>query len=72
MIWILEQLGIFSTPFSDIPIDAWQGISENRYPVSDNRILNCKGVASSYIKGGEIAMWYPFELKRKRLNHRTF
>ena len=38
------------------------GISENGYPVSDNRTLNCEGVAPSHIKEGETAMLYPFEL----------
>ena len=37
------------------------GIIENGYPVPDNRILNCKGVAPSHIKGGETVMGYPFE-----------
>ena len=32
------------------------GISENGYPVSDNRTLNCEGVAPSHIKGGETAI----------------
>ena len=39
-------------------------ISENLYPVSDNRTLINKGVAPSHIKGGETAMWYPVELTR--------
>ena len=37
----------------------------NGYPFSDNRTLNCKGVAPpTYMKGGETATWYPFELTR--------
>ena len=38
------------------------GISENGYPVSDNRTLHCEGVAPSCIKGGETAKEYLFEL----------
>ena len=38
------------------------GISKNGYHVSDNRPLNCEGVAPFHIKGGETAMWYPFKL----------
>ena len=40
------------------------GISEKGYPFSDNRTLNFEGVAPPHIKGGETAMWYPFELTR--------
>ena len=40
------------------------GISENGYPVSDNRTLNCKEVALSHINGGETAILYPFKLTR--------
>ena len=38
------------------------GISKNGYPISDNRTLNCEGVATSHIRWGETAMLYDFEL----------
>ena len=56
------SVGIFVNgyPFAHIPTNKSVGISENGYPVSDNRTLNCEGVAPSHIKGGETAMGHPF------------
>ena len=56
-----------SVPFSHLRVLVSHlsvGITENGYPFSDNRTLNCIGVAPSHIKGGETAMRYPFKLTR--------
>ena len=45
--------------------------SENEYPVSDNRTLNCEGVATSHIKWCETAMGYPFRTYTMSTSHRN-
>ena len=50
-----QQLGSFR-PLSHCTGKCERGPSIIRYPVSYNRILNCEGVAPSYIKADETAM----------------
>ena len=59
-------------PLSHLPVlyHLSVGISENGYPVSDNRTLNCEGVAPSHINWGETAMGYPFQTYTMSISHK--